>query len=51
MTKNEIEKIVHDYIMKNLTIHVEDDTDYYSDYSDKKVTIKLNGEVVDWDRD
>ena len=49
MTKKEVEKIVHDYIMSNLTVEIEHVWDYYCDNPDTKVTIKLNDELVDWD--
>lgn len=50
MKKEDIEKIVHDYIIDNLRVEVEHVWEYYADESDTKVTIYLKDEEVTYDK-
>lgn len=45
-----LKQFIKDYIKENLTVKVEDNTDYYSDFNEKIVTISLDGEEVCWDK-
>ncbi len=45
MTKEEVEKILHDYIMQNLSIELEATSDWYSNRS-LKFSVRLGKDTI-----